>query len=223
MGEITIRYFAVFRETLGVSEESVSLDDLSTPSVHGVWEYVVAASEKFRDRERFVRFAVNREFADLDTKLEPGDEVALIPPVSGGSDAMFAVTSSELDVARVVNLVRRPESGAVVTFEGVVRDHTGDRDVEYLEYEVYEEMALEKLREVADRISKNFEDVRIAIHHRFGRLQIGDCAVVIAVSSPHRADAYAASQQTIDALKEEVPIWKKEVSPDGDEWVGWGP
>lgn len=135
---------------------------------------------------------------------------------------MFVVSKNIIHTAALREKVARPEAGAIVIFEGVVRNHTGDREVAFLEYEAYQEMALKKLAEVAEEVVES-RDIHVAIHHRFGRLEIGDIAVVIAVSSPHRKDAFDACSRIIDRLKEEVPIWKKEVSADGSEWIGWGP
>jgi molybdopterin synthase catalytic subunit len=189
----------------------------------------------------FVRVAVNRDFADDDTQISPDDEIALIPPVSGGAGepvepvepaasteeaddtGAFRITLAELDTDQVRAHVTRPDAGAIVLFEGVVRDHTGDHDVSYLEYETYLAMALDKVVQTAAEVTERWPDAQIAIHHRYGRLDIGEKAVVIAVSSPHRATAFEACQYAIDRLKEIVPIWKKEVGPDGDEWVGMGP
>jgi molybdopterin synthase catalytic subunit len=153
--------------------------------------------------------------------LTDGDEVALIPPVAGGA-SRCALTTAALEPRRVEALVERPNAGAVTTFAGVVRNHSQGRAVEFLVYEVYERMALAKLEEVAAHVEDSYDDVRVAVHHRHGKLFVGDTAVVIAVSSPHRADAFAACAQTIDRIKEVVPIWKKEVGPEGEEWVGFG-
>ncbi len=135
---------------------------------------------------------------------------------------MFRVSKEKIDTAALRAMVSRDEAGAIVIFEGVVRNHSGDLEVSFLEYEAYEEMALKKLKEVAIEIVDG-RDIHVAIHHRFGRLEIGDIAVTIAVSSPHRKDAFHACSGIIDRLKEEVPIWKKEVGVDGSEWIGWGP
>ncbi len=135
---------------------------------------------------------------------------------------MFQVSKDKIDSDLLRRKVDRGEAGAIVLFEGIVRNHTGDKKVAYLEYEAYEEMALKKLEEVAVEVVAS-RDIWVAISHRFGRLEIGDIAVTIAVSSPHRADAFDACSRIIDRLKEEVPIWKKEVGEDGSEWVGWGP
>ena len=156
------------------------------------------------------------------TPPEDGDELAFIPPVSGGSDdPRFAMTTAPLTLDAVIALVERPEAGAVATFTGVVRNHTKERKVVRLEYDAYVPMAERKLRETAEKAEERWP-VRVAIHHRHGSLEVGELAVVIAVSSPHRAEAFDACRFVIEELKREVPIWKKEVSPDGEEWIGRG-
>ena len=232
-------------------------------TVREVWEALEERHPELEGLRERVRVAVNREFATGDVEIGEGDEVALIPPVSGGSgegapggggdeasdagegldgekdggkegaeseedtwrrrEGRFCVTRRPLSVEAVQGQVRRSEAGAIVTFEGVVRDHTGDHSVDFLEYECYGAMAVEKLVETAAEATERWPEVETAVHHRWGRLEIGERAVVIAVSSPHRAEAFEACRYVIDRLKEVVPIWKKEVGPEGEEWVGWGP
>ena len=153
--------------------------------------------------------------------MQDGAEVGLIPPVAGGAPRV-GLGEDVLDAAAVARTVSRAEAGAVVVFEGVVRNHAQGRAVSYLEYEVYPEMALAKLRQVIAEVESEFPECACAIHHRFGRLEVGECAVVIAVSSAHRAPAFAACARAIDRIKEIVPIWKREVGPDGESWVGMG-
>lgn len=250
--KLTIRYFGGIRERLGKDSEALELqpsqEATNIPIVDDLWRALYRAHPELKGTRGFMRVAVNREFATRSTPLHVDDEVALIPPVSGGADlsggadrcgaqtpqisdeptecadpsGAFLMTKRPLDTDTVRAFVTRPAAGAVVVFEGVVRDHTGDRDVSYLEYETYLEMARDKLVECADEVVARWSAVQLAIHHRWGRLEIGEKAVVIAVSSPHREVAFEACKFTIDRLKEIVPIWKKEVSPDGDEWVGMG-
>lgn len=237
--KLMIRYFGGVRERLGEDAEALDVQAAgdAAPTVDDLWRALVAAHPELSGLRSSTRVALNREFA-LDTDvLSPDDEIALIPPVSGGADVSeaheatrelsdpsgaFLMTDRPLNTGAVRAFVTRPAAGAVVVFEGVVRDHTGARAVSYLEYETYLEMARDKLIECADEAKARWETVVVAIHHRYGRLEIGECAVVIAVSSPHRAAAFEACAYIIDRLKETVPIWKKEVSPDGDEWVGMG-
>lgn len=133
---------------------------------------------------------------------------------------MFDITDQPLLLEPLVNVVRRSSSGAIATFLGVVREQTRGRQVRYLEYEAYREMAIPKMREIADEIRRKWEVNEVAMVHRIGRLQIGEASVAIAVSAPHRQQALAACAYAIDRLKETVPIWKKEVWTDGEEWVG---
>ncbi len=231
---LNIKYFAGLREKIGRSEETIELPSEAT--VADLWDALTTRHPELSKMRSFVRVAVNRDFVDDSTRLAADDEVALIPPVSGGSgdgenepteledvSGAFRITRGALDTDRVRDHVSRSEAGAIVLFEGVVRDHTGDRSVSFLEYETYLEMALDKLVETGEEVASRWEDAQIAIHHRYGKLDIGEKAVVIAVSSPHRATAFEACQWAIDRLKEVVPIWKKEVGPDGSEWVGMGP
>jgi len=164
--------------------------------------------------------SVNQEFATLDRPLHDGDEVALFPPVSGGAD-MFRVTFDPVTLDEVARAVVQPRTGAVATFAGVVRAVSGGKEVAYLEYEAYQEMAVAKMRQIADESRARWPDiVDIAIVQRIGRLEVGDVAVVIAVSSGHRDQGcFEACRYAIDRLKQIVPIWKKEVGPGGEEWV----
>lgn len=227
---ITLLYFAAIREATSLPSEQATLDMLTTQDTDGLWAWLESKYPDAKAWRGHVRLAVNQEFTRSNTPLRAGDEVALIPPVSGGSKSRwssdherFVITTDALDERDVEDKVQRPEAGAVVTFTGRVRNHTRDYPVDYLVYEAYEAMALGKLEECAQHATEAFGDVLVAIHHRFGKLEIGEAAVVIAVSSPHRQAAFAACQAVIDRLKQEVPIWKKEVGPDGREWVGWGP
>ena len=151
--------------------------------------------------------------------LADGDEVALIPPVSGGD---FKLTGEPLSVDAAVQEVARDEAGAIATFLGTVRNRSRDRTVLYLEYEAYEGMAEDVMAQLAAKLAEQHELSGIAIHHRVGRVEIGEPSVVIAVSSPHRAAALTACQEAIDTLKETVPLWKKEVYEGGEEWIGQG-
>jgi MoaE-MoaD fusion protein len=217
--EITVLYFALVREHVGLESETVTLPDGA--KVSDLRAILADRHAIVARAQRHLRVAVNEDFALDSDVLKEGDEVALIPPVAGGAP-LCSLTKETIDPRQVEALVERPEAGAVVTFTGVVRNHAKGRAVDYLVYEVYESMALGKLREVAAEVSAAHPEVLVAVSHRHGKLVVGDIAIVIAVSSPHRAVAFAACQQTIDRIKEVVPIWKKEVGPDGKEWVGFG-
>jgi MoaE-MoaD fusion protein len=172
---------------------------------------------------RIARPAVNLEYVGWEHPLADGDEVAFIPPVSGGSPGpdwcvLCEITDAPLDTDQLVRLVERPEAGAVVTFAGVVRNHSRGRTVLYLEYDAYRPMAERKMREIAEEAAHRWE-CRIALQHRVGRLEIGEASVLIAVSAAHRGTAFEACRYAIDTLKETVPIWKKEVWEGGEVWI----
>jgi molybdopterin synthase catalytic subunit/molybdopterin converting factor small subunit len=211
--EVTVRLFAMLRERAGAGELVLDLDDGARVAD------ALAALGDLAEGLPLV-MAVNRAYAAEDQTLSPGDELALIPPVSGGerdAPAVHAVVREEpLSLDGVSARVRDPRAGAVVTFQGVTRD------VERLEYEAYAEMAEDVMAQLARDLEARYELCAIAIHHRVGTLGIGEASVAIAVSAPHRQDALAACKEAIDRLKETVPLWKKEVYEGGEEWLGRG-
>ena len=161
------------------------------------------------------------EFVSDEHVLADGDEVALIPPVAGGNGRV-RVTSEPLEPEKVATRVQASKHGAVVTFQGVVRDHSDGKPVAFIEYEAYPEMARAKLEEIAGEIDAKWPSCDLQVEHRTGHLEVGDVAIVIAVASPHRKNAFSACQYMIDEIKQRVPIWKREVGPDGASWVGMG-
>jgi molybdopterin synthase catalytic subunit len=169
------------------------------------------------------RVAVDQEFVGSADAIPPGAEIALIPPVSGGHDGRVRLGHDPLTLPDVVAAVEHRGAGAVATFTGNVRRLSRGQEIEHLEYEAYGPMALRVMREIVGAIEAASPGVRVAIHHRLGRLEVGEAAVVIAASAPHRAEAFAACRDAIEALKRDVPIWKKEVSVGGATWVGQGP
>lgn len=167
--------------------------------------------------------AVNREYARADHILKDGDEVALIPPVSGGSPEgrpLFEVTEEPLSADEVGARVTNPHSGATLIFVGTVREWTKGKRTVLLEYEAYPEMAVEQMQRIGREIEAQWPGARTAIVHRIGRLEILEASVIIAVATPHRADSFAACRHAIERLKQIVPIWKKEIWEDGEEWMG---
>jgi molybdopterin synthase catalytic subunit len=229
----TLLYFAAVRERLGRDRDAIhAAGPPPPPTVEDLWAWLTTAHPELIPWRRHLRFAVNQELCDPAHPVADGDEIAIIPPVSGGQDAptdlashdgAYRITSLPLDARAAEALVAHSGAGGLVTFTGSVRDHTADHVVSYLIYEAYAPMALRSLATVGAEITAHWPTARIAIHHRVGRLELGDAAVVVAVSTPHRAEAFAACQHAIDRLKQLVPIWKKEVGPGGQEWVGMGP
>ena len=207
---VTVRLFAGLRERAGTGRRE--LEDVE--SVGDVW-----ARLDLGDEPPGLLYAVNREYAERDFELRDGDEVALIPPVSGGA---FRISPEPLDVNAAVAEVSTDEAGGIATFVGTVRKSSRGRDVDYLEYEAFEEMAEPMLSRLAADLEEKHGLCGVAIHHRVGRVEIGEASVVIAVSAPHRAAALDACREAIDTLKTTIPLWKKEVYAGGEEWIGQG-
>ncbi len=207
---VTVKVFAGLRERAGWTQRE--LDDVVR--VADVWPALGLG-----DEPAGLLYAVNKEYADQDRELTDGDEVALIPPVSGGS---FRLSEDPLSLEAVVDEVRSNEAGAIATFVGTTRVHSRGRTVERLEYEAYAEMAEKVMAEIADDLKTRYDVCEIAIHHRTGQVEIGEASVVIAVSALHRQDALAACRDAIDTLKQQVPLWKKEIYEGGEEWIGRG-
>ena len=207
---ITVRLFAGLREFAGRS--SIDLEDVA--SVADVWPRLGLG-----DEPGGLLYAVNREYVSADQQLADGDEVALIPPVSGGS---FRLMPEPLDVAAVLRQVESPDAGGIASFVGTVRRRSRDRDVLHLDYEAYEEMAEEMLARLGAELTERHGLTAVAIHHRLGRVEIGEPSVAIAVSAPHRAAALDACREAIETLKTSIPLWKKEVYSGGEEWIGQG-
>ena len=210
--QVRIRLFAGLRERAGTGARTLDLTDGAT--LGDVWPALGLG-----DEPSGLLYAVNRRYAEPPTALADVDVVALIARVCGGD---FRVTAEPLSLDAVVGEVQRDEAGAVATFLGTVRNRSRGRNVLYLEYEAYEGMAEQTMAELADELAERHELLAVAIHHRVGRVEIGEPSVAIAVSSPHRAEALAACKEAIDTLKGRVPLWKKEVYEGGEEWIGQG-
>jgi molybdopterin synthase catalytic subunit len=209
---IRVRVFAGLRERAGWSERELEIDEGAR--LGDVWPLLGLGEEP-----PGLLYAVNHEYAGADRVLVPGDEVALIPPVSGGA---FRLTDEPIDPAGVVGDVADDRAGAVATFLGTTRVESRGRTVHYLDYEAYGGMAERVMAELADELTAKHDLCAVAITHRVGRVEIGEISVAIAVSAPHRAAALAACAEAIDTLKETVPLWKKEVYEGGEEWIGRG-
>jgi MoaE-MoaD fusion protein len=207
---VHVRLFAGLRERAGWSQREVD----GVARVDEVW-----AALGLGDEPPGLVYAVNKSYVERGQELADGDEVALIPPVSGGA---FVLRDEPLSVETVIDEVASDEAGAVATFIGTTRVHSRGRTVTHLEYEAYEGMAETVMAEIADELRARYDLCDVAIHHRIGRVSIGGRSVVIAVSAPHRQDALVACKDAIDTLKERVPLWKKEVYEGGEEWIGRG-
>jgi molybdopterin synthase catalytic subunit len=214
---ISMLYFAMFREHLGKSTEAISVPPGTTAG--DIFGIVTEGSAALSGMRNSTMVMVNEEYADPAQELRDGDEVALIPPVSGG-DHRYVCTADVLDPRAVETMVASDDAGALVTFIGTVRNHARGRAVVSLEYEAYPAAATRMLAQVGAEVQQQWPAVEIAISHRFGHLMPGEASVVIACSSAHRDESYAASAWAISRIKEIVPIWKKEHYADGSAWIG---
>jgi molybdopterin synthase catalytic subunit len=224
---VKVLFFGILKELTGHSEQVVEVASGST--LGSLFEAYFQRFETLRDKRSSILLARNREFASADTELADNDEVAFLPPVSGGSqpgplhqDAdghLFLITRQVIDSRAMVKLLQRPQDGAVTVFEGVVRNNTKGRNTTYLEYECYEEMALPHMARIGRQIAGQFAIGHLGMVHRLGRLEIGEASVVIVATAPHRKPAFDAAFEAINRLKKEVPIWKKEFFADGAVWV----
>lgn len=215
--KIRVKLFASVREIVGQRELVWELPDAST--VSALSHRLVSEYPKLRALASSLKIAVNHEYVDPERVLAEGDEVALIPPVSGGVD-LYEITEVPLSLDALVAAVGQTTSGAIASFLGVVRGHARGRQVDHLEYDAYPEMAVAKMRQIGEEIRSRWPVDRVAIVHRVGVLGVGEASVAIAIGSPHRHEALQACAYAIERLKEIVPIWKKEVWSDGAEWIG---
>ena len=209
---IAIRLFAGLRELAGTRSREIELPEGATAAA--VWPALELGEEP-----PGLLLAVNRAYVPRETPLADGDEVALIPPVSGGA---FRLSEQPLSLEDAVREVASPDAGAIATFTGTTRAHSRGREVIQLEYEAFEGMAEAEMERIATELKSRHPLIDVAIHHRVGVVGIGETSVVIAVSSAHRAAALAACAEAIDILKGTVPLWKKEIYVGGEEWIGQG-
>jgi molybdopterin converting factor subunit 1 len=224
MNRVTIKFFATLRERAKTAEIGREFSDGT--SVGEIWQRLQEEFPGLRGHHDSVAFAVNHEYVQADFRPRDRDEIAFIPPVSGGTDTPpswvgpIAIGVDPIDVSHVERAVVDPAAGGTVTFVGTTRNNNAGRNVIRLEYEAYEPMALAEMRKLADEAGRRFSIAKIAIRHRIGTVEIGEVSVAIAVSAAHRGDAFAACRFAIDRLKEVVPIWKKEYFEGGEIWVG---
>jgi len=218
MMRIKVLFFGVTRDLAGFPQEQTEISEGAT--LETLWDRYSARFPRLNYVSGTLLLAVNQEIAGRARVLKDGDEVAFLPPVSGGTNGDFyLLTRSAIPTADLAGQQKAPEDGAVVVFEGVVRNNSHGRRALYLEYEAYEPMAIRKMEEIGGEVRRRFEIDRIGIIHRLGRLEIGETSVAIIVTSAHRRAAFDACRFAIDRLKQIVPIWKKEFFEDGSVWA----
>lgn len=224
---VRVLFFGVLKDIAGAAEETAEVPPRAT--IGTVFESYCHRFETLRERRPSILFARNGEFATPETALAENDEIAFLPPVSGGSASLlriddpaghlFAITRDPIDSQQFARTLQRAEDGAIVVFEGVVRNNTKGRATTHLEYEAYDALALEQMAGIGREIAAQFAIGRIAMIHRLGRLAIGEASVAVIATAPHRRAAFEAALEGINRLKREVPIWKKEFFADGAVWV----
>lgn len=218
---VTVLFFGVLKDVAQCASMALEFPDGAT--VSSILECCVSSSPALSEFEDSLAVAVNQEYARPETVVQDGDEIALLPPVSGGSGARAQIVRQAIETRAVANDLKRPEDGACVIFEGIVRNHTRGRRTVYLDYEAYEEMAVKQMEQLLVQALGEYKIRDAAIVHRLGRLNIGETSVLIVVCSAHRAAAFDASRWLIDSLKRTVPIWKKEYFEDGTAWADGEP
>lgn len=218
MVTIKVRFFAQCRDVVGADTAEVHLS--GEPSVRAALEIIAGQYPALRPLLDRSLIAVNEEYTSAEARLSQGDTLAIIPPVSGGAEGdLFHLTREPIDTPGLVKHLLRNQDGAVVAFEGVVRDHSMGKPVLYLEYEAYEPMALKMMAHIGEEVHAKWPIDAIGIIHRLGRLEIGQTSVAIVVTAGHRRPAFEACHYAIDRLKQIVPIWKREYFQDGAVWV----
>lgn len=225
---VRVLFFGQLKDITGKAEDQLVVAD--DARLDRVFRHYADKFPKIGEMAKSIVMARNQEFAELSSPIADGDEIAFLPPVSGGSGVwthevsspeghFFGLTRRPIDSRALADLVRRGEDGAVVVFEGVVRNNTKGRATLYLDYECYEGMAIRKIAEIGGEIAASMSIGHIAIVHRLGRMEIGEASVAVVVSAPHRKPAFDAALEGINRLKRLVPIWKKEYFADGEVWV----
>ena len=221
--QVKVLFFGQLKDITGQTQDSLELAGGET--LEQVFDHYAGKFPRLQELRSSIVIACNQNFAEASTEVLDGDEIAFLPPVSGGSrtnadsDHYFALTRDPIDTQSVRAKVLTPEDGAVVVFEGVVRNNTKGRATKFLDYECYEPMALKIMSEIGLDIAAKHAITRIAMVHRLGRMEISEISVLIVVSAPHRKPAFDAAFEGINRLKKLVPIWKKEHFADGEVWV----
>ena len=221
-----VLFFGMLKDVVGRPEEQL---DLETGATLGqIFEQYCGRFPRMREMAGSILLARNREFAEPAAAIAEGDEIAFLPPVSGGSEYLqqisengnfFALTQHPIVTRKIADRLLRGEDGAVITFEGVVRNNTRGRQTHFLDYECYEPMAIKEMARIGGEIRGGYDIDRIALIHRLGRMLIGETSVVVIVTAAHRKAAFEAALEGINRLKRQVPIWKKEHFADGEVWV----
>jgi len=224
--EVRVLFFGMLKDVASCSGETLSLPEGA--GVREVLEHYANAFPGIKKLLPSLAVSVNQEYAGPEMKLRPNDEIALLPPVSGGTATVAAhqpvtLVREKIDSEAILQRIKAPEHGAVVVFDGIVRNHTRGRRTLYLDYEAYEAMAQKQMEDLRRQALEQFKIGEVIIQHRLGRLEIGETSVLIVVASPHRGPAFDACRWLIDALKRTVPIWKKEYFEDGAVWADGEP
>lgn len=228
--QVRVLFFGMLRDLAGRSSESLSLPEPAT--LGDVLRHYEERIPRLRAMVPSIAMSINQEYAHRESELKAGDEIALLPPVSGGSEEVatdtqrhtfIAIVKEKIVSQALLTKIKQPEDGAAVLFEGVVRNHTRGRRTLYLDYEAYEEMALKQMEALAQQALSDFPIRDVAMVHRLGRLGVGEVSVAIVVASGHRSAAFGACRWLIDRLKSTVPIWKKEYFVDGAVWSDGDP
>ena len=224
---VRVLFFGMLKDLVGRSADEAELADGAT--LGSVFERYAQLTPRLRELASSIVIARNQQFADVSTAVEDGDEIALLPPVSGGLECdpleiaqaghYFALTRHAIDTRAVTARIQTGGDGAIVTFEGTVRNNTRGRSTLCLDYEGYESMALRTMAQIGNEIAASHQVTHIAMVHRLGRMLVGETSVAVIVAAPHRRPAFEAALEGINRLKKTVPIWKKEHFVDGEVWV----
>jgi MoaE-MoaD fusion protein len=225
---VKVLFFGQLKDIVGRAEESLEMEDGSVLQI--LFDHYARQFPKLEKMSGSIVMALNQQFSERSAALSSGDEVAFLPPVSGGSNPytheiiddaghFFALTRAPIDERSIKNRLLQGEDGAVVVFEGVVRNNTKGRATKFLDYECYEGMAVKMMAEIGREIAAKHAIGRLAMVHRLGRMEIGETSVAVVATAPHRAPSFDAALEGINRLKKLVPIWKKEHFADGEVWV----
>jgi len=216
--KINVKFFAGIAQYTGKSEHTLYIEN--NPQVKDIIEQLIQEFPQAADLIKRSLIAVNHEYAKKEQFVMETDDIALIPPVSGGEENLIEITSEELSADKIIAKVSNPHAGAILTFVGTVREFTDDKRTVFLEYEAYPEMAIKQMQQISDEITMKWPTAKVAMSHRVGKLAIEDISVIIAVATPHRDTGFEAGRYAIERLKQIVPIWKKEIWDDGEQWIG---